>query len=51
MRDTYFVFPIHSGTVVTGLTAEIDGHFIEAKVMERRGCNNTAGEDMRLCQA
>ncbi|CAK9099232.1 unnamed protein product [Durusdinium trenchii] len=36
MRDTYFVFPIHSGTVVTGLTAEIDGHFIEAKVMERR---------------
>ena len=36
MKDTYFLFPIHAGMVVTGLTAEIDGRFLEAKVMERR---------------
>lgn len=37
MKDTYFLFPIHAGMVVTGLTAEIDGRFLEAKVMERCG--------------
>ena len=37
MKDTYFLFPIHAGMVVTGLTAEIDGRFLKAKVMERCG--------------
>lgn len=35
MKDTYFVFPIHAGTIVTGFTAEIDGRFLQGKVMER----------------
>ena len=35
MKDTYFLFPIHAGMVVTGLTAEIDGRVLKAKVMER----------------
>lgn len=36
MKDTYFVFPIHAGTIVTGFTAEINGRFLQGKVMERR---------------
>lgn len=35
MKDTYFVFPIHAGTIVTGFTAEINGRFLQGKVMER----------------
>ena len=36
MKDTYFVFPIHAGTIVTGFTAEINGRFLQGKVMERQ---------------
>lgn len=36
MKDTYFVFPIHAGTVVTELVAEVDGRVLKAKVMERQ---------------
>lgn len=36
MKDTYFVFPIHAGTIVTGFTADINGRFLQGKVMERR---------------
>lgn len=35
MKDTYFVFPIHAGAIVTGFTAEINGRFLQGKVMER----------------